>query len=406
LSCHIYEIKSGLEIIIILIRMSKKKRIKVLYVIDTLYPAGAERSLLEITKRFKQTEPVFVHIYPTDTLKTEFLARGLKVYSLNVEGEWNLKEAEEKLAGIYKLEKPDIIHSTLFRSDVITRRLKRKFPKIPLISSYVNNSYHSKRFNQENLMGKLKLKFIQFWDTYTSRNVDYFISNSETIKLTKSKDTNVALDKIEVIYRGRDVKSFQAIKEMGKLSNLKDGLGLHGKKIILNVSRLIERKGQKDLIKAMPEVLIQNPDTILIIAGEGDYMEELNATIAKLNLDNNVKLLGRRNDIPELLEIADVFAFPSYFEGLPGALIEAMLSNILIVCSDIPENMECVNTDSALIFKVGNIEDISEKLITGLKTDINYKSKIKEAKVQAQYKFDIHRISEKYEKYYETILVN
>jgi glycosyltransferase involved in cell wall biosynthesis len=284
--------------------------------------------------------------------------------------------------------------------------LKRKFPKTPLISSYVNNSYHSKRFNQENLMGKLKLKFIQFWDTYTSRNVDYFISNSETIKLTKSKDTNVALDKIEVIYRGRDVKSFQAIKEMGKLSNLKDGLGLHGKKIILNVSRLIERKGQKDLIKAMPEVLIQNPDTILIIAGEGDYMEELNATIAKLNLDNNVKLLGRRNDIPELLEIADVFAFPSYFEGLPGALIEAMLSNILIVCSDIPENMECVNTDSALIFKVGNIEDISEKLITGLKTDINYKSKIKEAKVQAQYKFDIHRISEKYEKYYETILVN
>ncbi len=375
-----------------------------MYVIDTLYSAGAERSLLEITKRFKEIEPVFVHIYKTDTLKEEFLSSGLKVYSLGVEGEWSMKEAEKKLTEVYKLEKPDIIHSTLFRSDIVTRRLKSRFKEIPLISSFVNNSYHSKRYRQENLPGKLKLKIIQLWDSYTSGKVDFFISNSETIKNAKSKDTNVPLDKITVIYRGRDINSFQAINSKDQLNSLKDELGLQGKKVILNVSRLIERKGQKDLIKAMSEVLIQNPDTILLIAGDGVYKEELSSTIDKLNLENNVKLLGRRNDIPALLEIADVFAFPSYYEGLPGALIEAMFSNLLIVCSDIPENMECVDKESALIFQVGNVTAISEKLNRGLIQDESYRSKIQKAKEQAQYKFDIHRISQEYEKYYESIL--
>ncbi len=71
-------------------------KIKVLYVIDTLYTAGAERSLLEITKRFKKVEPVFVHIYKTDTLKQEFLSSGLSVHSLEVPGDWNLRLAKKK----------------------------------------------------------------------------------------------------------------------------------------------------------------------------------------------------------------------------------------------------------------------------------------------------------------------
>ncbi len=384
----------------------KNTKIKVLYVIDTLYSAGAERSLLEITKRYKKIDPVFVHIYKTDTLKEEFLSSGLKVYSLGVEGRWSLKEAEKKLANVYKLENPDIIHSTLFRSDIVTRRLKSKFKELPLISSLVNNSYHPKRYSQENLPGKLKLKFIQLWDTYTSGRVDYFISNSGTIKNARSKDTNIPLEKVTVIYRGRDVNSFQAIDGKDQIRSLKDELGLDGKKIILNVSRLIERKGQKDLIKAMPDVLKQHPNTVLLIAGDGVYREELISTISDLDLGKNVKFLGIRKDIPVLLQLADVFAFPSYFEGLPGALIEAMLSNVLIVCSDIPENMECVNEDSALIFRVGNIKDISEKLISGLKNDTGFNKKMEEAKVQAQYKFDINRISQEYEEFYKSIIEN
>ncbi len=75
----------------------KNTKIKVLYVIDTLYSAGAERSLMEITKRFKEIEPVFVHIYETDTLKAEFQYSGLRVFSLGVEGEWSLKEAKKSL---------------------------------------------------------------------------------------------------------------------------------------------------------------------------------------------------------------------------------------------------------------------------------------------------------------------
>ncbi len=81
-------------------------RIKVLYVIDTLYPAGAERSLLEITKRFDEMEPVFIHIYKTDTLKQEFLSNGLRVYSLEVPGDWNLRLAKKRLFENLSIKKP------------------------------------------------------------------------------------------------------------------------------------------------------------------------------------------------------------------------------------------------------------------------------------------------------------
>lgn len=379
------------------------KDIKVLYVIDTLYSAGAERSLLEITKRFKHIKPVFVHIYKTDTLKSEFIASGLKVYSLGVPGNWNFKLAKNRLREIYKIENPDIIHSTLFRSDILTRKLKSEFPEIPLISSFVNNSYHPKRFHQENFIGKLKLKYIQYWDAFTSGKVDRFISNSETIKTAKCKDTHVDPGKVDVIFRGRDVRNFGKDVSEDQIHALKSEFGLEGKKVFLNVSRLIERKGQKDLILAMKSLISDYPDSILLIAGGGPFESELKEVIKENSIEAHVRLLGRRSDIPALLKVADYFVFPSYFEGLPGALIEAMLSDLLIICSDIPENLECVDERSALIFKVSDIDDIYLKLKMAITTN-NASSFSLKAHKKAESNFDIVKISEAYENYYLQLL--
>ncbi|MFD0975746.1 glycosyltransferase [Salinimicrobium gaetbulicola] len=380
-----------------------KKNPKVLYVIDTLEESGAERSLLEITSKFSQIDPVFVHLYKGDSLKNEFIQKGIPTYSLNLSGSWNFKEAEQKLAEIYRKEQPDIIHSTLFRSDLVTRRLKKVFPEVPLISSFVNNSYHPMRFKQSGLGLRIKLKFIQKIDTVSSKKVDYFISNSNTIKQAKAKATNVPLDKIKVIPRGRDLSRFNGDISNGGTTSLRKELKAENKKILLNVSRLIERKGQKDLIYAMPGILKAHPNTVLFIVGEGPFRTELESTIQKLNLENNVFLLGRREDVPELISIADVFVFPSYFEGLPGALIEAMMGNLLISCSNIPENMECVNDKSAVIFKVGDISDISDKINYAVTNESSLKHLREYARKTAENEFDIFRIAQKYEDFYFSI---
>jgi len=376
---------------------------KVLFVIDTLQGSGAERSLVEIAQHFGKYTPVFAHIYEGDMMVPVLEKAGIKVYSLNIPMDKNFSLAAEKLAQVYESEKPDIIHSTLFKSDVVTRRLKSKYG-IPLISSYVNNSYNPLRFKNLSFIQSLKLRLVQFYDAYSSRKVDYFISNSETIKEAKSKSTLVSKDKVKVIFRGRDVQKFQTNFDPQQLEAVKKSLNISNKTVLLNVSRLLERKGQMDMIDALPELIKIHPDIVLLIAGHGNYEAKLKERIKELALENHVQLLGRRQDIPDLLEIADVFVYPSYFEGLPGSLIEAMLAKQLIVCSDIPENMECVNKDSASIFSRGDVEDLTSKILYVLENKNNLQAKREAARQQALSKFDIENISTMYEATYDSIL--
>jgi len=376
---------------------------KVLFVIDTLQGSGAERSLVEIAQHFEKYTPVFAHIYEGDMMVPVLEKAGIKAYSLNIPMEKNFSLAAEKLAQVYENEKPDIIHSTLFKSDVITRRLKSKY-SIPLISSYVNNNYNPLRFKNLSFIQSLKVRLVQLYDTYSSRKVDYFISNSETIKEAKSKSTFVSKDKVKVIFRGRDIQKFQTNFDRQKLEDLKKSLNISNKTVLLNVSRLLERKGQMDMIDALPELIKIHPDIVLLIAGHGNYEVKLNERIKVLALENHVQLLGRRQDVPDLLEIADVFVYPSYFEGLPGSLIEAMLAKKLIVCSNIPENLECVNSDSALIFERGEKIDFANKVIYALKNKENLRKLGENARENAIEKFDIRKISKQYEDYYDKII--
>ncbi|WP_299153933.1 glycosyltransferase family 4 protein [uncultured Christiangramia sp.] len=375
---------------------------KILFVLDTLQGSGAERSLVEIAIRFKKFTPVFVNIYEGDMLTPILKKNNIKFYSLNVPMERNFKIAAERLAKVYEIEKPDIVHSTLFKSDAVTRILKSNYD-IFLVNSFVNNNYSPLRYKELGYVQGLKLKLVQLYDAYTSRKVDFFISNSETIKEAKSKGTLVSKDKIKVIYRGRNIDSFKNINTVHN-SRLIEELGLRKKIVLLNVSRLIERKGQLDLINALPLVINQYPTIQLLIAGHGVFQNKLENQIEKLQIKTHVRLLGRRQDIPDLLEISDIFIFPSYFEGLPGALIEAMLSQKIIVCSDIDENKECVDENSAIFFQLGNSRDMADKINYAINNKKELKQLGRNAREQAIIKFNIESISQEYESTYSSIL--
>ena len=376
---------------------------KILFVIDTIQGSGAERSLVEIALHFTRHTPVFVHVYEGDMLRPLLEDAGIKVYSLHTPDPRNFSKAAKNLAAIYEEEKPDIIHSTLFRSDAITRKLKKKY-SIPLVSSFVNNSYNPLRFKNQSLSSQIKLRLVQLYDTYTSRRVNFFISNSETIKHAKAKSTLVPFNKVKVIYRGRDVQKFDDKIEKARLVELKESLGIKNQKVILNVSRLIERKGQMDMIEAMPQILEKFPDTILFIAGHGVFKEKLEQRAVKLGIKENVMLLGRRMDVPNLLAIANIFVYPSYFEGLPGALIEAMMAKKIIISSNIPENLECVNEESAIIFERGNVADLSNKVNFALQNEESLTYLGENAKRTAVKKFDIRNVAKEYEMTYDELI--
>ncbi|MBA4153357.1 glycosyltransferase [Flavobacterium sp.] len=376
---------------------------KIVYILDTFETGGAEKSLLDIAIQNKAATSYFITIYRGNQLAELAAKNGITVFQLNNDEKYGFSKAVQQLIPIIKEIQPDIIHSTLFRADIIARKLKKHFT-IPLISSLVNNSYIEERYSKLTTLGKLKLYGIQQLDAFTAKHVDLFISNSETIKTSNAKHLHLNPEKIKVIFRGRDFDKFQHSNEE-RIHQLKKELGIRDNdQVLVNVSRLLERKGQLDLLDAFKNLLQKQPQLKLLIAGEGGYRKNLEAKIAAYQLQDNVQLLGNRNDIPDLLRLATVFVFPTHYEGLPGALIEAMMAKKIIVCSDISENKECVTSKEAVFFKKGDVSDLENKLEQVLSNQALYIDLAQHAQQVAYDKFSIESIVKQYNQTYESLI--
>lgn len=114
-------------------------------------------------------------------------------------------------------------------------------------------------------------------------------------------------------------------------------------KIILSVGELSKRKNQKVIIKALSRPGMERVH--YVIAGEGALRQELETYAAKLQVQDRLHLLGFRNDIAELLKSSDAFVFPSYQEGLPVSVMEAMAAGIPVVVSRIRGNVDLIDEE-------------------------------------------------------------
>ena len=246
---------------------------KVLFLIDTLDGYGAERSIVQIALHLEKVTPIFVQLYNGDKLKPNLESKGVKVYSLILDSKYDFKGAVNSIIPIINTERPEIIHSTLFRADMVARKLKMIFPSILLVGSLVSNSYGVNRYKHLSTISRIKLFSTQLRDRITAKRVDYFICNSEAIKKSNRIALGIPSKKIEVIYRGRSFQEY--LLKPDSVSLLKQKLNPEGNVIFLNVSRLYKGKGQLDLLKAFKVFNMHYPNTILLIAGEGSYKKEL-----------------------------------------------------------------------------------------------------------------------------------
>jgi glycosyltransferase involved in cell wall biosynthesis len=119
--------------------------------------------------------------------------------------------------------------------------------------------------------------------------------------------------------------------------------GLKKKKVILIATQLIRRKGIDFLIHGMPRILSSEPDAILLIAGSGDEAANLHRLARSLNLENQIRFLGRIFDaeLSAAYQAADVFVLPSLSEGLPLCIMEAWAHEKPVVTTRIDGTKEC-----------------------------------------------------------------
>src|SRR5579883_310648 len=134
-------------------------------------------------------------------------------------------------------------------------------------------------------------------------------------------------------------------------------------RLLLTVGRLAPQKGYADLIAIIPSIVEAYPDVVFIWVGEGEQRQDLQDRLQQAGLDRHVMLLGHRTDLPRLLQAADLFLFPTRFEGHPFALLEAMAYRLPIVSTDassIPEVMD--HQVHGLLCRTGDRDDLLQSL--------------------------------------------
>lgn len=336
------------------------KSLKIVFVIDSLGTGGAERYLAEQLPqlgRFNIT-PIVVSLRQREEgVQADLQRRGFDVRILRASG---LIGRVAALRAIIQAEQPDVVQTVLFHSDLVGRLAAVGLPA-KVVSRLVNTDYDEARLSDPNI------KPLRFWlarmiDGWTARHLTHQVyANSNAVKTAAMRDLNIPFDKITVIEESRNAARLgHPSPQRRKLARSRLGLGEHHE-VLVNIGRQDYQKGQRYLLEAMARLVSVRPQLVLLIAGRsGDVSEELAHLRNRLGLEEQVQFLGHREDVPDILAAADLFVFPSLYEGLPGAVLEAMALGLPVVSSDIEPVRETVEVGrSAVLVTPASSEELA-----------------------------------------------
>lgn len=162
--------------------------------------------------------------------------------------------------------------------------------------------------------------------------------------------------------------------------------------LLLSVGELNKNKNHEIIIRA-----IEDLEVYYVIAGKGDYDTYLQGIIDSLGLTERVKLLGYRSDVSELCQAADIFAFPSFREGLSVSVMEAMASGLPVVCSRIRGNTDLIDENGGVLFDPGSLPECKAATETLLRANLTEMGQYNEKKVDC---FKTEKVNKKMKELY------
>lgn len=125
--------------------------------------------------------------------------------------------------------------------------------------------------------------------------------------------------------------------------------GLDERVLLIAVGRFVPAKGYDDMIESFALLHQRFPRTFLAIAGSGRLFDRVKSRISEMHLDDAICCLGMRSDIPQLLAASDIFVSSSHWEGLPVAVLEAMMAGLPIVATSVGDIPKVVTPEAGII---------------------------------------------------------
>ena len=313
--------------------------IKVMHIIDKLSMDGINPS--SCTTLFGEWIPrLDADGFSTTVLtlrKPDFAGKYLEDKGVKVYYQGHGKVSFKNVHGIMDVmdqERPDIVHLHGYSA--------ANFGRIAARKKGVKNIVH-----EHAVLNVLPYQYVA--DFLLRNHTDSAIAVSNSVKKFMVRGRNIPEEKINVIQNGIRLDLFNK-RDFNIVSEKKSELGIEeGYRVVGTVTRLRREKGVEYFIRSIPSVLQEFPETIFIIAGDGPMKDEMEQLVKNLDIPKQVKFLGFRKDVPDLLSTFDINVMPSLSEGFPLSLIEAMAIGNAIVATE-----------------VGGIKEVGEEGITVL----------------------------------------
>ena len=300
---------------------------KILYVITGLGLGGAEKVVTDLADQMILRGHEVKIAYLKGDVVVKPTSEKIELICLGLESEKKIIAASQKYRQLIKQFQPDVVHAHMVHANIFTRlnRIGRK------VSKLICTAHSSNEGGKIRMLAYKYTNFLSDFNTNVSQN-----AVCEFIRSGAFTQNNLCH-----VYNGIDLDYFKNNQNKEQKENIS----------LLAVGRFNDAKDYPNLLKAITLVVQQYPNIHLNIAGDGELRSDIETLIEQLQISDNVTLLGRRNDIPMLMQQSDFFVLPSKYEGLPTVLIEAMASEIFVIATDCGGSKEIMGDTGILVKK-------------------------------------------------------
>jgi len=304
-------------------------QVRVMYVLPDLGVGGGQVILLRtlVAAQALGGEHVVVAVRG-GPMQDRFDAAGITTVVLGRRGLWDAPRALLRLARLIRTRRCNVIVSFNTPEDRTFAQLAGALTRVPVVIWFMSVAIALIPFPppRDRVPAFFK-RLVLFGPNYLSvRRARALMSLSDSVSESFARHLRLDRGRFRLVPPGLPASFYEPPLDAGQLDALREELSLTGVggPVLLNVGMLIDLKGQQELVPAMVSVVERLPEATLLLVGDGPNRERLARQIAELGLSERVRLLGHRQDVAALLQLADGLVSASRSEGFGMAVLEAM----------------------------------------------------------------------------------
>ncbi len=361
----------------------------VLHLIETSDVGGAERVMMSLACGLKEKGfRSIACLRRQGDLNRELIQRGIETYILKENGVFDFGFLGRLLRVVAK-KQISLIHAHEFLMNMYGSALGF------LSARPVVTTLHGKFYFYEKWRRRSALRLVS--------RLSQLVCVSEDLRDFVSANLGIPKNRIRTIYNGVDgVRS----GDPRKRNSRKSELGIQSEwKVVGTIANLYPVKGHTYLLKAIPGIVARYPEVIFLFCGSGGEEQKLRTEAQELGVSEKVRFLGFRRDIPDLLELMDLFVLPSLSECLPLSVLEAMAVSLPVVMTGVGGCREMIkDRETGYIVPPADPAALEEKIVLLLQDEKQAKAMGLRAREEFTRKFSLEVMLDNYSALYDSLI--